>query len=248
VHFDVRGNGRKSVIFVHGGFGSSAELWHRTMDALPSDFTGYAIDNFLRSEAPPDGYNVHSFAKRLGHFAAELGLAKPIIVGHSMGGVVCQLAALSFPETFGGMVLIGTGPTMRNHGLGQQLLDRMKAEGVTKEMMRDFSAHWFYQPAPGNFFEEYVSRAQQAPAQAIIDAQASLLEVDLVDQLGTIAIPTLIVHGAHDHGRPIEHAKLLLNGIRNSRLCVCEESGHSPMLETPSVFDKEFHAFLTQVS
>lgn len=244
VHYDVRGKGPRSVIFVHGGFGSSAELWHRPMEALPAGVAGYAIDNFLRSEEPTDGYNVNAFARRLGLFADEMKLQKPVIVGHSMGGVVCQLAALRFPETFGGMVLVGTGPTMRNHGIGQQLLDRMRREGVTAEMMRDISANWFYQPAPGNFFEEYVARAQQAPVQAMIDVQASLLEVDLVDRLGEISVPTLVVHGAHDHGRPIEHAQLLLNGIPDCQLCVCDDSGHSPMLETPAKFDSAFHSFL----
>ena len=51
VHYSIRPGGPRPVVFLHGGFGSSSELWTRTMEAMPGDYTGYAIDNFLRSEA-----------------------------------------------------------------------------------------------------------------------------------------------------------------------------------------------------
>jgi hypothetical protein len=35
VDYDMREGGDRSVIFLHGGFGSSSELWARTMAALP---------------------------------------------------------------------------------------------------------------------------------------------------------------------------------------------------------------------
>jgi len=109
VHYTERRGDRQPVVFLHGGFGSSSELWSGTMAALPDGYCGYAIDNFLNSEAPPDGYNVEAFARRAGAFIAALRLDRPILVGHSMGGVVCQLTALMFPERLGGLVLVCSG-------------------------------------------------------------------------------------------------------------------------------------------
>lgn len=247
VVYDRMGEADNAVIFIHGGFGSSSELWHPSMQALPEDFAGYAINNFIRSEAPPEGYSVANFAKRLTGLPAALGLDRPVIVGHSMGGVVCQLASLIAPETFGGMVLVGTGPSMRNHGVGQQLLDRLRTEGFSEQLMREVSANWFYREPPEGFFDGYVARALTASPEAMIDVQASLLETDLVDRLSLISIPTLIVHGAHDVGRPLDHALLLQKGIPGSQLHVCEDSGHSPMLETQDEFNAVFHRFLNTV-
>ena len=247
VVYDRIGEADTAVIFVHGGFGSSSELWHSTMQSLPKDFAGYAINNFIRSEAPPEGYSVANFAKRLTMLPAALGLERPVIVGHSMGGVVCQLASIIAPETFGGMVLVGTGPSMRNHGVGQQLLDRLRTEGLSAQMMREVSANWFHREPPEGFFDAYVARALTAPLDAMIDVQASLLDTDLVDRLSVISIPTLIVHGAHDVGRPLNHALLLQEKIRGSQLHVCDESGHSPMLETQDEFNAVFHRFLNAV-
>ena len=244
VDYDVRKGGDRPVIFLHGGFGSSSELWTRTVTALPAPYTGYALNNFIRSDPPPTGYNVAAFAHRAGEFIKQLGLVRPVLVGHSMGGVVCQLAALEYPGLVGGLVLVCTGASMRNHELGRRLLAEMKSGGNAIETIRSVSSHWFHRPPPPGFFDEYVARASSASWQAIIDVQESLIAADVEDRLQEITVPTLIVYGAYDTGRTIDHAETLLHGIVGSRLVAMTDSVHSPMLETPDAFDAEFHHFL----
>jgi pimeloyl-ACP methyl ester carboxylesterase len=244
VDYDVKEGGEYPVIFLHGGFGSSSELWTRTMAALPSRYTAYALNNFIRSEPPPNGYNIAAFAQRTGRFAEKLGLKRPVLVGHSMGGVVCQLAALEFPELVGGLVLVCTGASMRNHDLGRRLLDQLKVGGMAEETIRSVSSHWFHRPPPSGFFDQYVERAKAASWRSIIDVQESLIATDLENRLPEIRVPTLVVYGAHDAGRTLDHAETLVRGIAGSRLAVMRDSGHSPMLETPDDFDAVLHGFL----
>jgi 3-oxoadipate enol-lactonase len=246
VHYAVRQEGERPVVFLHGGFGSSSELWARTMDALPARYTGYAIDNFLRSDPPPGGYSVPEFAKRVGGFIAALGLRRPVLVGHSMGGVTVQLAAITFPDLVGGLVLVCTGPSMTNHDLARRWLEELRSSGHEYETMRRISANWFHRPVP-EFFEGYVRRAASAPLDAMVSVQASLIETDLRPRLREIRCPTLVVFGRHDNGRTIEHARALLDGIERSELATMEHSGHSPMIETPADFDAAFHKFLDQL-
>src|SRR5215207_2057012 len=47
VHFTARPGGPQSIVFLHGGFGSSSDLWADAMAALPPAWSAYAIDNFL---------------------------------------------------------------------------------------------------------------------------------------------------------------------------------------------------------
>lgn len=241
VHYLQRGEGERAIIFVHGGFGSSSELWLRAMEALPPGWKGYAIDNFLRSSEPPDGYNVQAFANRLVKFAKALGLERPVIAGHSMGGVVCQLAASQSPGTFGGVVLVCTGAVMTNHNLGRALLKDLRESGY--DTMRETSAHWF-KTISQPFFDGYVERACAAPLQAMIDVQQSLLDTDCRPLLPQITAPALVVFGHHDAGRTIDHAQTLHNGIARSKIAHMKDSGHSPMLETPDDFDAALHEFL----
>jgi pimeloyl-ACP methyl ester carboxylesterase len=247
VHFAVRKGGSRPMVFLHGGFGSSSELWSQAMAALPEDWTGYAIDNFLRSDPPPDGYNVTAFAKRTAGLIDALGLEQPVLAGHSMGGVVCQLAAIEYPQRVGGLVLVCTGASMTNHQLARDLLDDLRKGGGAPDSIRAISANWFRKP-PLPFFDEYVARAASAPLQAMVDAQVSLIAADLRERLRSIVAPTLVVFGAYDTGRTIDHAKTLLHGIRGSRLVTMADSGHSPMVETIEPFNAALHAFLRDVA
>ena len=172
VHYAVRPGGNNTIVFLHGGFGSSSELWLTTIAGLPAEWTAYAIDNFLRSDAPPGGYNVDAFARRAAGFVRVLGLDRPVFVGHSMGGVVCQLMAIDYPQAVGGLVLTCTGASMTNHQLARNLLDDLRAGGGDPQSIRAISANWFRDP-PEPFFSQYVARACEAPLQAMIDVQAS---------------------------------------------------------------------------
>ncbi|MET0541096.1 MAG: alpha/beta hydrolase [Variovorax sp.] len=241
VHYAEHGSGDRAVVFMHGGFGSSSELWERTLQALPAGWRGFAIDNFLRSAAPPDGYSVQALARRVRGFADAMGLHKPVIGGHSMGGVVSQLAASNDPDRYGGVVLVCTGAVMTNHTLGRVLLQDLRDNGHAN--LRAISAHWFRE-LPEGFFEGYVARAETAPLDAMIEVQQSLLDTDCRPLLPKISAPTLVVFGAHDAGRTIDHANTLLAGIPNSRLAHMPDSGHTPMVETPAAFDAALHDFL----
>jgi pimeloyl-ACP methyl ester carboxylesterase len=246
VHYAERKGGPRSVVFLHGGFGSSSELWAGAMAALPAEYSAYAIDNFLRSDPPPGGYSVPQFARRAGLFIRKLGLDGAVLVGHSMGGVTVQLAAIEYPELVGGLVLVCTGPAMTNHQAARRWLEELRDGGHRPEVIRDISRNWFHRPVP-EFFEAYAQRAATAPLDAMIAVQASLIETDLRARLREIHCPTLVVWGKHDPGRTIEHANALLQGIRGSELAAIDESGHSPMVETPEAFNRSFHAFLGRV-
>jgi 3-oxoadipate enol-lactonase len=243
VHYMTRPGGPCPIIFLHGGFGSSSELWSDTMAALPSEWTGYAIDNFLRSDPPPRGYNVAAFARRAAGFAEVLCLDRAVFAGHSMGGVVCQLVALSYPDRVAGVVLTCTGAHMTNHELGHRLLAELRDSGGASTAIRDISANWF-RTTPQAFFDDYVARAASAPLQAMIDVQASLIATDLRSRLAEITAPALVVFGTYDTGRTIDHAETLVRGIPRSRLVVMNDSGHSPMVETPHDFNAALHDFL----
>jgi len=235
------------VVFLHGGFGSSSDLWTETMAALPPEWSAYAIDNFLESEAPTEGYNVAAFAKRASGFVSRMGLDRPVFVGHSMGGVVCQLTALDYPASVGGLVLVCTGASMTSHQLARDLLDELRQGSGSADSLRAISAHWFH-TAPPAFFDRYIARAARAPLDAMIAVQESLIAADTRARLAEIRVPTLVVFGAHDTGRTIDHARTLLAGIRGSELAAMDDSGHTPMAETPDAFNAAFHAFLNRLA
>lgn len=244
VDYDVTGTGATPVLFVHGGFGSSSNLWSRAASALPADCAAYMINLFLRSDPPAGGYTLTGFADRIADFVKALGLPPVILVGHSMGGATSQCVAMRHPDVVAGLVLVATGANVRNHGVAEKLLAQLEADGVTRDNMISISRHWFHEIPDEALFDAYIEDAVQAPLDGMISAQRSLIETDLAPHLGKISAPTLILHGALDHGRTIEHAEILHGGISDSRLTVFDKSGHAPMWETPAEFDAALREFI----
>jgi pimeloyl-ACP methyl ester carboxylesterase len=50
--------------------------------------TALALRACGRSSSPPDGYDITSLADDVAWFCAEVGIADPVIIGHSLGGMV----------------------------------------------------------------------------------------------------------------------------------------------------------------
>lgn len=250
VHYTVRPGGPDAIVFLHGGFGSSSGLWAGTMERLPEDWTGYAIDNFLYSDAPPEGYTMAAFARRAAGFVAAMGHKTAVFAGHSMGGGISQLTAINHAASVSGLVLVCTGAAMTDYQsrFGRELLATLAESGGDAATIRDISAKWFRDPPPEPFFSDYVARAVQAPLQAMLDAQSSWIDTDLRPSLGTITAPTLVVFGPYDAGRTIEHAQTLVNGIPGARMVTMDGSGHTPMADTPDLFDTALHSFLKQLA
>jgi 3-oxoadipate enol-lactonase len=239
--------GARPIIFVHGGFGSSSTLWRETAAALPQGWCDYAIDLFSRSGRPKGGYDVSAFADRVHGLWRTLGLERAVVCGHSMGGVVSQLVALRYPEMLAGLVLVATGPNTRAHGVAERLLAQLEARGATRENLDEISRHWFETVPTDGRYERYLANAMLAPVEAMVAVQRSLIATDLEPDLPLIAAPTLVCHGALDHGRTIAHANALADGIPGARLVVFPTSGHAPFWEAAREFDAALAAFLANV-
>lgn len=198
----------------------------------------------IRSDAPKGGYTLPGFADQIAGFIRALRLAPVVLVGHSMGGATSQCVALRHPDVVGRLVLVATGANVRNHGVAERLLAQLEEGGVTRDNMISMSRHWFHGVPDPALFDAYIEDALQAPLDGMISAQRSLIETDLEPSLGDIAAPTLILHGALDHGRTLKPAELLHENIPNSGLVVFAESGHTPMWEAPEEFDAALRAFI----
>jgi proline iminopeptidase len=68
---------------------------------------------------------------------------------------------------------------------------------------------------------------------------------DLKPKLRSITCPTLVTVGRHDWRTPVEASQVIADLIPDSRLVVFENSGHSPQLEEPALFQKVVRDFLT---
>src|SRR5579859_5535206 len=102
------------LLFVHGA-GDSARAWRAQVAYFGA--RAYALDLPGHGERPdtlPESAGVADYARAVWTVVdAELRLERPIIVGHSLGGLIALQMGLDFGAHLGGLVLVGTGARMR---------------------------------------------------------------------------------------------------------------------------------------
>ena len=69
----------------------------------------------------------------------------------------------------------------------------------------------------------------------------------VIDELGDIAVPTMIFVGQEDSFL-LESSKLMANAIPNARLRIIPGVGHSPQEEAPYTFNRDLTSFLDDIA
>ena len=67
---------------------------------------------------------------------------------------------------------------------------------------------------------------------------------DYPDLLPTFDLPALVVGAAQDRAVPLEHSRLLAEGLPQGRLCVIDDAGHMANLERPEAVNACLLEFL----
>src|ERR1700676_2229945 len=95
------------AIFLLHGLSSNARYWERVARRMTNRRL-VALDQRSHglSDAPPTGYGLELLAADAGHVIRELGLNRPVIVGHSWGGPVALEAGARLGELVSGVALM----------------------------------------------------------------------------------------------------------------------------------------------
>jgi pimeloyl-ACP methyl ester carboxylesterase len=110
LYYDKSGSGDPTFIFIHGGGADTSHLkpqfnyfaHHGT--AINLDLRGYG-----KSDKPNKYGTIEQYAEDVVSLCNELSVKAPIIIGHSMGGMVAVEIASKYPSLPSAIVLISSG-------------------------------------------------------------------------------------------------------------------------------------------
>jgi proline iminopeptidase len=178
----------------------------------------------------------------------RLGFEKWAVLGHSFGGKVALEYALRYPENLSHLVLLDArGDSYWDQENAPELLAKRGFSHKKVELAR----RWFNgQIAPWEFYPTlmrlggaydphtsffsavrvmFAERRSKARPQAEIFGFGQLMKGwTVMDRLGEISVPTLVLAGRDDFVFPPEHQGQLAAGIHNARLEIIERAGHNP--------------------
>ncbi len=111
----VRGNGRRPMLFAHG-FGCDQNMWRHVAPAFENDFRTILFDHVgagnsdLDAFAPQKYSSLQGYANDVLDICRALDLRGVTFVGHSVSAMIGILASAQAPELFEQLVLVGPSP------------------------------------------------------------------------------------------------------------------------------------------
>ncbi|HEU4671275.1 MAG TPA: alpha/beta hydrolase, partial [Candidatus Limnocylindrales bacterium] len=184
----------------------------------------------------------------------QLGFERWAVLGHSFGGHVALEYALRYPGRVSRLVLLDTAAAS---WWGQvNAMDVLAGRGYRPTTVARARRFYNGRLEPSEFarislrlVSAYDSRfslvrlaremleggwRMRPRPQALIEAGRHLLPGwTVMDRLGEIAVPTLVLAGHDDFLFPPESQALLAAGIPNASLRIIERAGHNPQSERP---------------
>ena len=250
--YDDEGEGRPLVL-LHGLMAD--RTFFQAQNDLAADFRLVAIDLRGHGDSRADGgLTVERLGDDIAELVDRLGLEDAIGIGWSLGAsVLWRMLAGPASSRFAGAVIVDMTPRVMNDDDWQLGLSSEACEGRRQAIETDFEA--FATGAGEAIFRPTGTPETQAAAEgagrrfAANDAHSisalwsSLMQQDFRAALARIRQPTLIVHGAHSHLYGPDTADHLAAAIPDSRIVRFEQSGHSPHIEQPELFNRTLKQF-----
>jgi 3-oxoadipate enol-lactonase len=181
-----------------------------------------------------------------------LGIDTCYLAGHSMGGMIAQLLILDHPDLFPALILVDTAAEipegMRSQERARllQIAQEQGMEAVFEEQLRTNPQAERLRAHP-QLLEVWRQQFLLTSLEAYLYCARAMTEREpLLDRLGTIKAPTLIVCGQNDEPflRPSQHMNERIGG---SELAIIPGAGHTPQIEAPAEFNRVLSGFLTRV-
>jgi 3-oxoadipate enol-lactonase len=245
---------RIPIVFLPG-LGGAARLWDPQVTSFAA--AGYqpvALDlPGCGSRPPVDAMDFDMLAADVETAVDERKLERPVIVGHSFGGMIAQTALRRRPRGYRAAVLTGTSPAFGAPSGDFQkkfIADRLDPldRGRSMAEMAEESADQLMGPAPDARNRALLIEVLGAlSARSYRAAVQCLVGFDERANLGAIGVPVLCLVGSLDRNAPPVVMERMASKIPGARYVCMPGLGHMPNLEAPRVFDAAILEFLREV-
>ena len=269
---DREAPGKMPLLCLHGGPG----MTHNYIEALEAladrrQVIFYDQLGCGRSDRPDDTslWTVDRFVEELAQVRAALGLDRLHLFGSSWGGMLAMQYVLDREPPLESLILCGSPASMPRWSRDcAELLAELPSE--VRQTIREHeeagtTACPEYQGALLIFYKRHVCRLSPWPAgleRSFAEAgypvyntmngpseftvTGTMKDWDVMDRLGEIHVPALLVGGRQDECRP-SHLEEMHRRIAGSRLAIIEDASHLCFAEQPGVFMALVNDFLGQL-
>jgi non-heme chloroperoxidase len=249
------------VVFSHG-WPLNADVWDPQLELMASNgLRAVAHDRrgHGRSAQPWDGNNMDQYADDLAAVIEALDLRDVVLVGHSTGGgEVVRYVARHGSTRVSKLVLVGAIPPLMLQTRGNpggtpiEAFDDIRAGVLAdrSQFFADLAVPFYGANRPGSAVSQgtrdhFWLMGMQVGLKAAYDCVRQFSESDFNEDLTTIDVPTLIIHGDDDQIVPIDaSARLAADIVPSAELRVYAGASHGLFATHTATFNADLLEFV----
>jgi len=230
--------------FDHSGFKPAFNEMADVTQVVYLDLRG----NGRSDEGPANKWSLEQWAKDVHSVCETLSIEHPIVLGHSLGGIVAMVYATRYPDHPSQLVLSSTSIQPvgeRSFAVFDRLGGpRARAAAMAfwtapnESSLADYEALCMPLYTRATPPEGFYDRAVRNPAMRLVFFETELLRLDLFKRLDRIKCPTLIIAGEDDPITPLADMEDIGAAIRPDlvRLESFARAGHGVYRDRPEAF------------
>ena len=261
-YLDHGGDAPISAVALHG-FALNCHSFDEVAPALSNKLHWYALDQRGHGHsdraAELSDYSRDHMASDIQGFIEAQQLERPVVIGHSMGGMNAMTFAAAHPDMLRALVLIDVGPGVSVDGVqqvrqfvqGPYEMDSLDAwvemthqyypfrskEGIRKRLEVSLR-----ETPEGKMAKMFDERFREADFRGVADARSGIWET-----AKALTAPTLLLHGEKSPVLKREQAEEFADNVPVVQLVTIPDAGHSVAGDQPAAVIEAIAAFLDDV-
>lgn len=249
-NYETTGQSEGDIVVFSHSLGSSLIMWEPQIEEFSQNFQilRYDTRGHGNSSAPPGSYTMELLVDDAVALLDALDIERVHWVGLSMGGMIGQGLALKSPERLRSLTLCNTMPVVREE-MKEMWKNRIQTgQRFGMGNLVDFTMErWFTESYREMNSEDYQRiRAQffETPIYGYVGCCHAIYNLNYVEQLNQISVPTHIIAGDQDLATPAAESHLMHDQIAGSSLTVIEGAAHLSNVEKTEAFNVSLATFL----
>ncbi len=247
LNYEISGAAGASPLVFSNSLGTNLHMWDGQMAQAERHWRVIRYDQRGHggSDAPAGAYALARLGRDVIDLLAALNVEKAAFCGLSMGGMTGLWLAVNHPDRISRMALCNTSAFLPPQKLWNDRITAVSQAGMAA-IDQVVVERWLtaeFRAAEPDETERVRQMILTTHPVGYAGCCAAIRDMDQRDHIGAIALPVLVVNGAHDPATPPEHGEQIAATVTGAQ-SVTLNAAHLSNIEQPEAFNRAVFSFL----
>ena len=238
------------IVFANS-LGTDFRIWGRVIARLADRYRCITFDKRGHglSDLGTAGISIPRLADDALGVMDSYGVERAVIIGVSIGGLICQGVHHRAPERTAGLVVCDSAAKIGTEEMWQERIDKI-AEGGLEAMADPILERWF----PPAFHRDravelagYRNMLLRTTVEGYLGCCRAIQAADMRQEAPAITAPTLVICGAEDGATPPALVSEFARSVPGARYEELAGVGHLPSIDEPDKVADLIEGFLAGI-